>query len=341
MLVSVPRPQMPIALEPDGVRRLAGAQRQPQPSRLIAVLERSAFIRDAHGKKQQYVPFAERIVEEKHLAQRSMHGLHFDFALTLCDFVNRPLLTLTGTAVNGELDQTILQAIAEFSGTCKISQPSSIDLLVPDYDDLGMAELSMNPVFCLNPSWQFGLDLGVANEANSQALAPLVQDYTANLPVIAYTDGSVPRNRKFRSAGAMVTSQGHWACAISPKHYVQDTLLAETTGALLALTHAPLDSDLTIFSDSRALVKAVNDLVQGRQRTVKVHHELRESLELRTGRTRARWVRGHDGNRHNEAANRMAILMSRHFSARINPHLTQSMMTQIVREELSQQALAA
>lgn len=37
----------------------------------------------------------------------------------------------------------------------------------------------------------------------------------------------------------------------------------------------------------------------------------------------------------------MAILMSRHFSARINPHLTQSMMTQIVREELSQQALAA
>src|SRR5690606_10707470 len=67
MLVSVPRPQMPIALEPDGVRRLAGAQRQPQPLRLIAVLERSAFIRDAHGKKQQYVPFAERIVEEKHL----------------------------------------------------------------------------------------------------------------------------------------------------------------------------------------------------------------------------------------------------------------------------------
>lgn len=163
MLVSVPRPQMPIALEPDGVRRLAGAQRQPQPSRLIAVLERSAFIRDAHGKKQQYVPFAERIVEEKHLAQRSTHGLHFDFALTLCDFVNRPLLTLTGTAANGELDQAILQAIAEFSGTSKISQPSSIDLLVPDYDDLGMAELSLNPIFCLNPSWQFGLDLGVAN----------------------------------------------------------------------------------------------------------------------------------------------------------------------------------
>ncbi|MGO4297987.1 RNase H family protein [Glutamicibacter sp. MCAF14] len=341
MLVSVPRPQMPIALEPDGVRRLAGAQRQPQPSRLIAVLERSAFIRDAHGKKQQYVPFAERIVEEKHLAQRSTHGLHFDFALTLCDFVNRPLLTLTGTAANGELDQAILQAIAEFSVTSKISQPSSIDLLVPDYDDLGMAELSMNPIFCLNPSWQFGLDLGVANQANSQALAPLVQDYTAKPSVIAYTDGSVPRNRKFRSAGAMVTSQGHWACAISPKHYVQDTLLAETTGALLALTHAPLDSDLTIFSDSRALVKAVNDLVQGRQRTVKVHHELRESLELRTGRTRARWVRGHDGNRHNEAANRMAILMSRHFSARINPQLTQSMMTKIVLEELSQQALAA
>lgn len=103
MLVSVPRPQMPVALEPDGVRRLAGAQRQPQPSRLIAVLERSAFIRDVHGKKQQYVPFAERIVKEKHLAQRSTHGLHFDFALTLCDFVNRPLLTLTGTAVNGEL----------------------------------------------------------------------------------------------------------------------------------------------------------------------------------------------------------------------------------------------
>lgn len=341
MLVSVPRPQMPIALEPDGVRRLAGVQRQPQPSRLIAVLGRSAFIRDSKGKKQQYVPFAEQIIERKHLAQRSTHGLHFDFALTLCDFVNRPLLTLTGTAAYGELDKAILQAIAEFSGTSKISQPSSIDLLFQEDDDLGTAELSMNPVFCLNPSWQFGLDLGIANQANSQALAPLVQEYQTNLPVVAYTDGSLPRNRKFRSAGAMVTSQGHWASAISPKYYIRDTLLAESTGALLALSHAPLDADLTIFSDSRALVKVVNDLVHGRQRSAKVHHEVHEGLEQRTGRTRACWVRGHNGNRHNEAANRMALLMSRHFSARINPQLTQSMMTKIVLEELSQQALAA
>ena len=207
---------------------------------------------------------SKQIVRDGHLAQRSTHGLQFDFALTLCDCVTSPLLTLTGTAANGELDQAILQSIAAFAGTGRISQPASIDLLVPQDEDLGMAELSMNPVFCLNPSWQFGLDLSIANQANTEALSPLVRDYKAKLSVAAYTDGSVPQNSKFRSAGAMVTSQGHWAYTVSPKHYFRSTLLAETTGALLALSHAPLEADLTIYSDNRGLMKAINDLAQGR-----------------------------------------------------------------------------
>lgn len=338
----VPRPQMPIVLESDGIRRLASSQRQLQPTRIIAVLERSAFTRDSNGQKHAYVPFAAQILLNGHLAQRSERGLGFDFAVTLCDSVSRPLVTLTGTAENGKLDVAILDVIAKFTETSRITTPASIDLLVPNRDKLGLIDLAVNSVFCLNPPWQHNAPLDLISQANEEALAPLRRDYRSQSSIVAYTDGSLPHHGRDRSAGAMVTQQGHWATQVSPKQFSRNALMAETTGALLAMHHVPEDANLMIVSDCRALVKAVNDIALGNACSKKAHHlALQEHMELRTGKTRATWVRGHNGNKYNEAVDRMAVLMARHYNAGIDPLLTQSLMRAIVAEELSGLAMAA
>ncbi|MFJ2620705.1 RNase H family protein [Glutamicibacter sp. NPDC087344] len=331
-----PRPQNSIIVDSDGVRRLASETRQAVPTRLIAVLERVAHTVDSTGAKYAYVPFTAGIVMNGYLAQRSEQGLRFDFAITLCDSTSKPLATLTGSSALGSLDQAILKVIAEFTGTVKITQAASIDLVLPHVDGLGLADVGTNAIFCLNPSWLFGVDLELPNQANLEALAPVLATYRSQRArVIAYTDGSVPRFGLHRGAGAMVTTQGHWAARVSPKGSSRDSLMAEATGSLLALQHAPLDLDLTIFTDCRALVYVINNLAEGRYQSGKEEYTaLRVPLEKRTGKTRAQWVRGHNGNPYNEAADRMAVLMARHFNAGIDPNLSHSLMSSIVSEEL-------
>ena len=68
-------------------------------------------------------------------------------------------------------------------------------------DGLGLADVSSNPVFCLNPPWLFGVDLELARQANQKALAPRIEAYAPRSSVIAYTDGSLPHHGKDRGAG--------------------------------------------------------------------------------------------------------------------------------------------
>ncbi|TAP25929.1 hypothetical protein EYR88_13345 [Arthrobacter sp. S41] len=341
MTTHFPGSRISIVLDADGVRRFATEARQTQPTRILAVVERSAFTRDATGQKHGYVPFSSSIMSHGHLAQRSQRGLHFDFAVTLCDSIHRPVITLTGTCGSGELDVAILDVIAEFTGSSRIACSGAIDILISNRDGLGHQELASNPVFCLNPAWLFGLNMELANHVNTQALAATRQAYQSRSSVIAYTDGSLPHHGQDRGAGAMVTMQGHWASQVTPKRFSRSPLMAETTGALLALRHTPVDSDLIIFSDCKALVKSVNDAVSGLQGQRGAHDiAIDVAMARRRGDTRAIWVRGHNGNCFNEAADRMAVLMARHFNAGINPEQTYSLMQKIVAEELSELALA-
>lgn len=341
MSAHFPGSQISIVRDPDGVRRFASTERQVQPSRILAVVNRVPYTLDPSGAKHAYVPFSAAVVLDGHLAQRSERGLHFDIALTLCDSNHRPVVTLSGSCKSGELGAKVLDLIAEFTGTARIASPASIDLLISNRDGLGLTDLSTNPVFCLNPSWLFGINLEQATQANLDALAPRVDTYHSRSTVIAYTDGSLPRHGKDRGAGAMVTLQGHWASQISPKYFSRNPLMAEITGALLALRFTPVDSDLAIFSDSRALVNSINDLVKGRLQSRQAHHiALDVSIARRRGNTRAVWVRGHNGNCYNEAADRMAVLMARHFNAGIDPAQTHSLMQMIIAEELAELALA-
>lgn len=341
MSVHFPGSQISIVRDPDGVRRFASTERQVQPSRILAVVNRAPYTMDPSGAKHAYVPFSSAVVLDGHLAQRSERGLHFDIALTLCDSNHRPVVTLSGSCKSGDLGTKILDLIAEFTGTARIASPASIDLLISNRDGLGITDLSTNPVFCLNPSWLFGMNLEQATQANLDALAPRVDAYRSSSTVVAYTDGSLPHHGKDRGAGAMVTLQGHWASQISPKNFSRSPLMAETTGALLALRYTPVDSDLAIFSDSRALVNSINDIVSGRLKSRQAHHiALEISIARRRGGTRAVWVRGHNGNCYNEAADRMAVLMARHFNAGIDPAQTHSLMQKIIAEELAELALA-
>ncbi|WP_349931280.1 RNase H family protein [Glutamicibacter mishrai] len=341
MPAQFPGSQISVVVETDGVRRFASAERQVQPMRILAVVDRSPYTLDLAGAKHAYIPFSAKVVLDGHLAQRSEQGLHFDFAVTLCDARSNPAITLSGTCRSRELGTAILESIAEFTGTSLITTPASIDLLLSNRDGLGLADVSSNPVFCLNPPWLFGVDLELARQANQKALAPRIEAYAPRSSVIAYTDGSLPHHGKDRGAGAMLTIQGHWASQISPKNFSRSPLMAETTGALLALRHTPADSDLTIFSDNRALVKSVNDIAGGRLQTREPHHiALEVAIARRSGSTRALWVRGHNGNCYNEAADRMAVLMARHFNAGIDPVQTHSLMQMIIAEELAGLTLA-
>lgn len=336
-----PGSQMSIVRDPDGVRRFTSAQRQVQPTRILAVVDRVPYTCDPSGAKHAYVPFSAAVVLDGHLAQRSERGLHFDFAVTLCDTNHRPVVTLSGACKSGELGTAILDLIAEFTGTSRIVSPASIDLLISNRDGLGLNDLSANPVFCLNPSWLFGINLEQATQANQDALTPRIAGYRSRSSVVAYTDGSLPHHGRDRGAGAMVTMQGHWASQISPRNFSRSSLMAETTGALLALRYTPSESDLAIFSDSRALVNSINDIVAGRLRSRQAHHVALEiAIARRRGRTRAVWVRGHNGNCYNEAADRIAVLMARHFNAGIDPAQTHSLMQMIIAEELAELALA-
>ncbi len=336
MPVPVSGSQLSIVLDSDGVRRFATEQRQTQTSRILAAVERSAYTCDPSGAKHAYVPFSSVIKLAGHHAQRSERGLHFDFSVTLCDSTHRPVTTLSGTCKNGDLDVAILDSLAALTGTARISTPASIDLLISNSDGLGHAELAANPVFCLNPPWLYGTKVEAANQANTEALAPLKEAYLSRSSVIAYTDGSLPHHRRDRGAGAMVTMQGHWASQIAPRNFSRSPLMAETTGALLAIRHTPLESDLTIFSDCRALVGYINSIANSDSYSRRAHEvALGIALERRRGQTRAVWVRGHNGNCFNEAADRMAILMARHFNAGISPERTHTLMQKIVAEELA------
>lgn len=338
MPVPFPGSQISIVLDPDGVRRFASSERQSQPARILAVVDRVPYTRDPSGSKHAYVPFSSAIGSDGHLAQRSERGLHFDFAVTLCDSHHRPVATLSGTCKNGELGTAILDSIAEFTGTCRIASAAAIDIVIPNSDGLGFTDLLINPVFCLNPSWLFGANLESAVQANRDALVASRSRAT----VIAYTDGSLPHHGNDRGAGAMVTLQGHWATQIAPKNFSRSSLMAETTGALLALRYTPVDFDLAIYSDSRAIVNAINNIVSGEIQTRQSHHNALElSIVRRSGRTKAVWVRGHAGNRYNDAADRMAVLMARHYNARIDPTQTHSLMQKILEEELAGLALAS
>lgn len=341
MSAHFPGSQISIVLEPDGVRRFAAAERQAHPARILAVVDRVPYTRDPSGAKHAYVPFSAAVVLDGHLAQRSERGLHFDFAVTLCDAKHRPVITLSGACRSGDLGPAILDSIAQFAGTSRISSPASIDLLASNRDGLGLAELSSNPVFCVNPTWLFGINLEEAMKANQNALAPRVEAYRSLASVVAYTDGSLPHHGRDRGAGAMVTMQGHWASQISPKSFARSPIMAEATGALLALHYTPVDSDLVIFSDSRALVNSINDIVRGRPYSRQAHHvAIDVAMARRRGSTRAVWVRGHNGNCYNEAADRLAVLMARHFNAGIDPAQTHSLMQKIIEEVLAEPALA-
>jgi len=341
MTAHFPGSQISIVLDPDGVRRFRSAERQIQPTRILAVVERVPYTRDDSGSKHSYVPFSAAVVLDGHLAQRSERGLHFDFAVTLCDNGLLPVVTLSGTCRTGELGTAILDSIAEFTGTSRIASPASIDLLISNRDGLGLNDLSSNPVFCVNPSWLFGVNLEQATQASQDALAPRIESYRSRDAVVAYTDGSLPHHGKDRGAGAMVTLQGHWATQISPKNFSRNPLMAETTGALLALRYTPADSDLAIFSDSRVLVSSINDIASGKLQCRQAHHAAIEiAIARRKGSTRAVWVRGHNGNCYNEAADRMAVLMARHFNAGIDPAQTHSLMQMIIAEELAGLTLA-
>ncbi len=62
MSVPFPGSQISIVQDRDGVRRFTSSERQSQPSRILAVVDRVPYTRDPSGTKHAYVPFSSAVV---------------------------------------------------------------------------------------------------------------------------------------------------------------------------------------------------------------------------------------------------------------------------------------
>lgn len=125
-----------------------------------------------------------------------------------------------------------------------------------------------------------------------------------------FTDGSYYTRWGIGSAAA-VTSDGSYV--VEYGHHIASSGAAEAAAIALAITHLPWDLPVTVYSDSKHLVQALN----GPERPGSIStapwplREILKPLKRREAPTSFCWVKGHSTSTMNNVADRLARSASR------------------------------
>ena len=122
--------------------------------------------------------------------------------------------------------------------------------------------------------------------------------------ITIYTDGSCLGNPGPGGWGAVVFGESEEPRRLSGHDGQTTNNRMELMAAIQGLDAAPTGSKVVLYSDSSYLV---NTMTKNWKR--RVNHDLWERLDALTGSRSVewRWVRGHNGDRWNEAADRLAV----------------------------------
>lgn len=126
-------------------------------------------------------------------------------------------------------------------------------------------------------------------------------------PVEVATDASIALRRRRAAAIAYVSEFGDWSSRIIR---TSDTCLAELAAVEFAISRTPSTRALRIRTDSQFVAGLLNDparLVSPRYRKVR----MKITAAMKTRQIQVVWVRGHAGDRLNDAADRIAVLTRR------------------------------
>lgn len=338
----VPLPAAPgrrSLVDADGVRRLEGVVRSPRCPDLVGVLRLVEVSRDAAGFLHRPVPFlSSRKVFSGVGSGRAQRWLAWSLALRLED-ASAPAVILAGSCAPELVKRSVLQSVEMSLGVCLsgvrdvaavrvVSTPNAVTAVC------GEARGLLKGLFLLDPSHLSGMDLADLESASDAALNDL------GLPpalgeVVAYTDGSYPHGKNHGPGGAaVVTSDGQWAARPAPDS--RDSAFdCEAEAMVLAMEVTPPDVPLLLHSDCQSLVTLLNNVVDTRPlpHTGSVRGRLALALATRSASVRAAWVRGHNGTALNEAADRLAKLVSRHAAAGVDPEVTRDAAIYAVADE--------
>ena len=127
---------------------------------------------------------------------------------------------------------------------------------------------------------------------------------TTNEKITIYTDGSCLVNPGPGGWGAIVFQGAGEPVQLSGNEAQTTNNRMELTAAIKGLESTPIGASVALYSDSSYLV---NTMTKNWKR--RVNHDLWEQLDALAQRRQVdwRWVRGHAGDRWNEAADRLAV----------------------------------
>ena len=135
-------------------------------------------------------------------------------------------------------------------------------------------------------------------------------------PMVMYTDGSCVNNGLLDAksgAGVWVNDAHPLNKAVRVPGPLQSNQVGELAAVLIALQTAPRKADLTIITDSQYVIQALNHSLQTWEDTGWTNTQNAEwlratayHLRSRSAPTRFKWVKGHNGTRGNEEADKLA-----------------------------------
>ena len=122
--------------------------------------------------------------------------------------------------------------------------------------------------------------------------------------ITIYTDGSCLRNPGPGGWGAVVLTDAADPIRISGSEPATTNNRMEMTAAIKGLASAPTGAPVVLFSDSEYLV---NTMTKNWKR--RANQDLWQQLDIPVSQRPVtwRWVRGHNGDRWNEEADRLAL----------------------------------
>ena len=149
------------------------------------------------------------------------------------------------------------------------------------------------------------------------ALRPIPQE-NRHPPLTIYTDGSCEDNGSTTArcgAGIWISDSHPLNRSIKVPGPSQSNQVGELAAILVALQISPRTADLTIITDSQYAIKALNHTLQDWEDSGWSNVQNATWLEatayhlrIRCAPTRFKWVKGHDGTRGNEEADKLAAI---------------------------------